>query len=166
MRATQILNFQQTATSNLRRPWQTFKDGQIWYGLTTRGSKRHALTTKQGNKHYYKGTGSSGYGFFNKAGKYIINWSRVRTYVVPADLQHTELKALVSPNVPEIYQKYIGYKDGVKSADLAWKNITDFIEYGENYNDQDIEANQYLEEFVNPKIVKAEQVDLDSIKQV
>lgn len=156
MRASQVLNFQPSAAVNLRRPWQTFRDGQIWYGLTTRGSKRHPLTTKQGNKHFYKGTGSSGYGKVNRSGHYVVNWAKVRTYVVPQGLHSTDLKALVSPNVPQIYQKYVGYDDGAKSADLAWKNVRDFIEFGENYNDQDLEANQYYEEFTNPKVVAAE----------
>lgn len=159
MRASDVLNFQQTAVANLRRPWQTFKDGQIWYGMTTRGSKRHPLTTKQGNKHYYKGTGSTGYGKLNKAGVYIVNWSKVRTYIVPTDLHNTELKPLVSANVPQIYQKFTGYSDGMKSPELAWKNIADFVEYGENYNEQDSEESRYLEEFVNHDIHKTEQAE-------
>lgn len=157
MRASAVLNFQQSTTANLRRPWQTFRDGQIWYGLTTRGSKRHPLTSKQGNKHYYKGTGSSGYGKLNKAGQYIVNWEKVRTYVVPADLHNTDLKPLVSGNVPQIYQRFEGYSDGIKSPELLWNNIKDFIEYGENYNDQDLEKNNYLEEFIHPDVIKAEQ---------
>lgn len=93
-----------------------------------------------------------------------MNWSRVRTYVVPADLQNSDLKALVSPNVPEIYQKYVGYDDHAKSAELAWNNVVDFIEYGENYNTQDLEANQYSEEFINPAVIKSEQVELNEPK--
>ncbi|KAK6457797.1 mitochondrial 54S ribosomal protein YmL27 [Scheffersomyces xylosifermentans] len=159
MRASQVLNFQQAAVSNLRRPWQTFRDGQIWYGITKLGTKRSPLTTKQGNKHYYKGTGSSGYGKLNASGTYIMNWSKVRTYVVPKDLHGTELKALVSPNTPQIYQRVIGYEDGFKSPELAFNSIIDFIEYGENYNDQDLEKNQYLDKIVNPKVVEAEQAE-------
>lgn len=149
MKASTNLLFQSTSATSLRRPWQTFRDGQIWYGLTTRGSKRHPLTTKQGNKHYYKGTRSSGYGKLNKSGIYIMDWSKVRTYVVPPDLQNTELKALVSPNVPQIYQRYIGYSDGPKSAELAWQNVVDFVEHGENYDNRDLEKNDYLEEYIN-----------------
>lgn len=156
MKASLILNFQATGTVALRRPWQTFKDGQLWYGMTKVGSKRHPLTTKQGNKHFYKGTGSSGYGKLNKNGTYIIDWNKVRTYVVPADLHNTELRALVSPKVPEIYQKYVGYDDGAKSADLAFQNLVDFVEYGENYNSVDLEDAGYLEEFVNPNAKQAE----------
>lgn len=78
-----------------------------------------------------------------------MDWSKVRTYVVPPDLQNTELKALVSPNVPQIYQRYIGYSDGPKSAELAWQNVVDFVEHGENYDNRDLEKNDYLEEYIN-----------------
>lgn len=150
MRPSQALNFQQSCVASLRRPWQTFRDGQIWYGLTKSGSKRHQLTTKQGNKHYYKGTRSSGYGHLNKSGHYIVNWEKVRTYCVPADLATTDLKALVSPKVPQIKQKFVGYQDGAKSPELAFDNLVKFVEYGENYADVDLEASNYLEEFEKP----------------
>jgi len=156
MRASSIVSFHQTTSVGLRRPWQTFKDGQIWYGMMKLGSKRHPLTTKQGNKHYYKGTGSSGYGRLNKNGTYLVNWDKVRTYVVPADLNSTELKPLVSPKTPQIYQKYVGYTDGVKSPELAMKNIIDFVELGENYNNVDLEKSNYLEEFVHEDVIKSE----------
>lgn len=156
MKASSVLSFQQTATTNLRRPWQTFKDGQLWYGVMKSGSKRHPLTSKQGNKQYYKGTRSSGVGKLNNAGNYIVDWSKVRTYVTPSEMMLTGLKPLVSPNVPQTRQKYVGYSDGAKSPELAWKNIVDFIEYGEGYDDYDFESNQYLQEFINPELVKSE----------
>lgn len=160
MKASSVLNFQSSPVANLRRPWQTFKDGQIWYGLTKLGSKRHQLTSKQGNKHFYKGTGSTGVGKLNNAGNYIMNWSKVRTYVVPTDLYLSNMKPLVSPTTPQIEQRFVGYSDGPKDAELAWKNIVDFIEYGENYDQQDLEKNEYMEEYVNPKVVKDQTVDL------
>lgn len=153
MRASTVLNFQNTASNALRRPWQTFKDGQIWYGITKLGSKRHPLTTKQGNKHYYKGTRSSGIGSLDKYGSYSVNWSKVRTYVVPTSTSEG-LKALVSGNVPQIKQKFVGYQDGPKDAELAWNNIKKFIELGENYDVVDYEGVDYLQEFINPKVVE------------
>lgn len=159
MKASRVLSFSETPQKALRRPWQTFRDGQLWYGITNRGSKRHPLTSKQGNKNFYKGTGSSGIGKLDKHGRYIINWEKVRTYVVPGDLHNTELRALVSPNVPQIRQKYTGYWDGPKSPELAWKNIVDFIENGENYDFQDLEANEYFEEYVNPNSMKERDTD-------
>ncbi|OBA22472.1 hypothetical protein METBIDRAFT_31365 [Metschnikowia bicuspidata var. bicuspidata NRRL YB-4993] len=159
MRASSVISFQQSVASNLKRPWQTFKDGQIWYGLTKRGSKRHPLTGKQGNKHFYKGTGSTGYGKLNSMGVYVMDWKKVRTYVVPAELNSSDLKALVSPKVPQVLQTFKGYTDGFKDPQLAWHNIKDFIEFGENYNDRDLEKTQYLEEHVHPDIVAAEQAE-------
>ncbi|KAG7664005.1 MRPL27 [[Candida] subhashii] len=151
MRASQILNFQSTASINLRRPWQTFKDGQLWYGFSKTGSKRHRLTTKQGNKHYYKGTGSSGIGSWTSDGRYILNWDKVRTFVVPTTLNSTNLKALVSPRTPEIKQQLVGYNDSWKSPELALDNIVNFVEHGENYSNIDLEKADYLERIVNPK---------------
>lgn len=156
MRASSVLNFQLAVSASLRRPWQTYRDGQIWYGQTKLGSKRHPLTTKQGNKHFYKGTGSSGYGKSNRNGDYVVNWNKVRTYVVPSALNSTELNALVSPNTPEIKEKYIGYHDGPKNPELAFQKIIDFIELGENYNNSDLEQAGYYEEIVHPDIVKSE----------
>src|SRR4051794_2581542 len=48
---------------------------------------RHALSTKKANKGYYKGTGSGSMGSHTKHGGYVIDWSKVRTYVVPKDLK-------------------------------------------------------------------------------
>lgn len=49
--------------------------------------RRLALTTKQVNGGYYKGTGSGSMGWHTKHGGYIIDWRKVRTYVVPKNLE-------------------------------------------------------------------------------
>lgn len=49
-----------------------------------RSIRRLALTTKQVNGGYYKGTRSGSMGRHTKHGGYIINWDKVRTYVVPS----------------------------------------------------------------------------------
>lgn len=166
MRASSVLSFQLTAAASLRRPWQTFRDGQLWYGITTRGSKRHPLTSKQGNKNFYKGTRSSGYGKSDAAGNYIVNWAKVRTYVAPANMASSDLKALVSPNVPQLMQVFDGYPDKFKNSELAWHSIKLFIELGENYNNQDLEKNGYLEEYIHPDRLQANQEDLSEfVKQ-
>lgn len=149
MRASQILNFQNTALANLRRPWQTFKDGQIWYGQIMSGSKRHPLTTKQGNKNFYKGTGSTGIGKLNNQGVYIMDWSKVRTYVTPS-FNNPNLKALVSQQTPQISQKFIGYNDQFKDPEFAWDNIVNYIESGSGYSQVNLEETEYLETFENP----------------
>lgn len=48
-----------------------------------RALRRLALTTKQAGKDYYKGTGTGSMGSHTKFGAYRIDWSKVRTYVVP-----------------------------------------------------------------------------------
>lgn len=144
MRGTSVLSFQQTAAASLRRPWQTFKDGQIWYGYTKSGSKRHPLTTKQGKHNFYKGTRSSGVGKLNNQGQYIVDWTKVRTYVVPS-FGNLGLKPLVFERSPEITQKFEGYPQRFQDPQLAWDNIKTFIEKGVGYSEQDLEANEYVE---------------------
>jgi hypothetical protein len=41
------------------------------------------LTTKDVNKGYYKGVGTGSMGRHTKYGTYVIQWEKVRTYVVP-----------------------------------------------------------------------------------
>jgi len=48
---------------------------------------RHALSTKQANKGFYKGTGTGSTGRHTSHGGYIIEWEKVRTYVVPKNLK-------------------------------------------------------------------------------
>ena len=49
--------------------------------------RRLALTTKQANKGFYKGTGTGSTGRHTKHGGYVIEWAKVRTYVAPANLK-------------------------------------------------------------------------------
>jgi len=49
--------------------------------------RRLALTTKQTNKGFYKGTGSGSMGRHTKHGGYVIEWDKVRTYVCPPNLK-------------------------------------------------------------------------------
>jgi len=41
------------------------------------------LTTKDVNKGFYKGTRTGSMGRHTKYGGYVIEWNKVRTYVVP-----------------------------------------------------------------------------------
>jgi large subunit ribosomal protein L41 len=47
------------------------------------------------NKGFYKGTGSGSMGDHTKHGGYIINWDKVRTYVVPDGLDQFPVSNLV-----------------------------------------------------------------------
>ncbi|CAI5757585.1 unnamed protein product [Candida verbasci] len=156
MRASSVLNFQATTSNALRRPWKTYKDGTLFYGQIKSGSKRHPITTKQGNKHFYKGTRSTGIGNLDSRGRYHINWEKVRTYVVPKDLNTSSLKALVSPKSPEFIQQVIGYHDQWKSPELALHNAINFVEYGANYSVTDLEQDGYIERIVHPNIIAKE----------
>jgi large subunit ribosomal protein L41 len=48
---------------------------------------RLALNTKQTNKGFYKGTGTGSVGRHTKHGGFIVEWDKVRTYVVPKNLK-------------------------------------------------------------------------------
>lgn len=56
--------------------------------------RRLALTTKQANKGFYKGTGSGSMGRHTKHGGFEIEWDKVRTYVVPKNLKDFEASQL------------------------------------------------------------------------
>ncbi|ORZ27789.1 mitochondrial ribosomal protein L27-domain-containing protein [Lobosporangium transversale] len=55
------------------------------FGITRcimRGASRQQLTAKRGRNHY-KGTGSGSMGRHTKRGRYVIEWEKVRSFVVP-----------------------------------------------------------------------------------
>lgn len=80
-----------TQVNQLLRPWKTYKDGTLFYGSSKTGSNRHPLTTKQGNKNFYKGVRASGNGSHTPTGRFTIHFNKVRTYVVPAGLSNTDV---------------------------------------------------------------------------
>lgn len=144
MRATQILNFQQSPVAALLRPWKKFRDGTLFYGIAKSGSRRHPLTTKKGNKNFYKGTRSSGIGKFTTKGRYIINWDKVRTFVVPTEF-NAELKPLVSPNAPQIQNHYKSYEQGPLDPKLYFTKIREYVLYGNKETEEAALKDKYLE---------------------
>lgn len=68
-----------------------FKERLIPFRAPHPTNRRSKLTTKQGNKDFYKGTGSANMGQHTKHGRYIIDYHKVRTYVVPAELATTDV---------------------------------------------------------------------------
>ncbi|GMM33181.1 mitochondrial 54S ribosomal protein YmL27 [Saccharomycopsis crataegensis] len=130
MKQTCVNLFHETAATQLKRPWKKYRDGTLFYGLTKAGSKRHALTTKQGNKTFYKGTRASGVGSHTKFGEYVINWSKVRTYVAPAkETWNKELSPLIRETVPEVRNSFAGFK-GPSDPKLYLKKLNEYIVYG------------------------------------
>ncbi|KAL2075453.1 hypothetical protein VTL71DRAFT_396, partial [Oculimacula yallundae] len=77
--------------------------------------RRLALTTKQTNKGYYKGTGSGSMGSHTKHGGYLMDWDKVRTYVVP-DLSNFKLTPFITKNMaarPKVEgREWRGLEDG------------------------------------------------------
>ncbi|KAI8982484.1 mitochondrial ribosomal protein L27-domain-containing protein [Mycotypha africana] len=73
------------------------------FGVTRsiqRGASRLQLTAKKGH-NYYKGTGSGAMGRHTKKGGYIVDWNKVRTFVVP-DLEGFALGPYVSRKTPQL----------------------------------------------------------------
>ena len=59
-----------------------------------RGARRRPLTGKTGNKDYYKGSGGGSMGYNTKRGKYLIDATKLRQFVVP-NLEDCLLKPYV-----------------------------------------------------------------------
>ncbi|CAB4254562.1 similar to Saccharomyces cerevisiae YBR282W MRPL27 Mitochondrial ribosomal protein of the large subunit [Maudiozyma barnettii] len=129
MKPTSVRYFSQTAVEQLTRPWKKYRDGTLFYGLSKSGNRRTPLTTKQGNKTMYKGTRSSGIGKHTKFGEYVINWTKVRTYVTPKYL-NMDLKPLLSSNLPELKHEFKGYSKGPQDTKLYIQKLKDFIMNG------------------------------------
>ncbi|KAL8671845.1 MAG: hypothetical protein Q9168_003661 [Polycauliona sp. 1 TL-2023] len=86
--------------------------------------RRLALTTKQVNGGYYKGTGSGSMGRHTKHGGYIIDYRKVRTYVVPANLKDFKLTPFVTKTMEPLKGDFEGDAKGGLSGDRyldRWK---------------------------------------------
>ncbi|CDH12524.1 probable 54S ribosomal protein L27,mitochondrial [Zygosaccharomyces bailii ISA1307] len=129
MKATAANLFHESPLALLTRPWKRYRDGTLFYGSSKTGNRRTPLTTKQGNKTMYKGTRSSGVGKHTRYGGYAINWDKVRTFVTPRDY-NTELKPLVSHNVPELTHTFKGYSQGSLDPQLYFMKLREYIKNG------------------------------------
>ncbi|EON99814.1 putative 50s ribosomal protein 27 protein [Phaeoacremonium minimum UCRPA7] len=77
------------------------------------------LTTKNVNKGYYKGTGTGSMGRHTKYGGYVIEWPKVRTYVVPAGLSTFKVGCFLS---------YIGNAKYEETTDAdTYAQLTPFV---------------------------------------
>ncbi|KAL8759196.1 MAG: hypothetical protein Q9199_000954 [Rusavskia elegans] len=86
--------------------------------------RRLALTTKQVNGAYYKGTGSGSMGRHTKHGGYIIDYKKVRTYVVPTDLKDFKLTPFVTKTMEPLKGLFEGDPKGGLSGERyldRWK---------------------------------------------
>ncbi|KAF8467612.1 mitochondrial ribosomal protein L27-domain-containing protein [Kalaharituber pfeilii] len=84
-----------------------------------RSLRRLALTTKMVGKGYYKGNRTGSMGRHTRHGGYIIDWNKVRTYVVP-DLKGFMLTPFVTKKLPYTRGRYAG-EEGPMSGELFLK---------------------------------------------
>ncbi|MCJ1407990.1 hypothetical protein MMC19_002062 [Ptychographa xylographoides] len=87
--------------------------------------RRLGLTTKMVTGGFYKGTGSGSMGRHTKHGDYVIEWHKVRTYVVPEQLRDFKLTPFVTRNMEPLKGKFHKAKKGGLSGHLylkKWKN--------------------------------------------
>lgn len=68
--------------------------------LLSRAARKLRLTTKQAGHNYYKGTGSGSMGRHTKHGGFVVEWHKVRTYVVP-QLEGFHMTPFVSKRIEE-----------------------------------------------------------------
>ncbi|KAI4598203.1 hypothetical protein KJ359_003087 [Pestalotiopsis sp. 9143b] len=91
----------------------------------TRKFRKLPLTTKDINKGFYKGTRTGTMGRHTRFGGYIIEWERVRTYVVPAGLDAFKLSPFVTNKIKRTRGRYEGYEGGPSDPSLyleRWKD--------------------------------------------
>ncbi|TVY27644.1 54S ribosomal protein, mitochondrial [Lachnellula hyalina] len=91
---------------------------------------RLALTTKMTNKGFYKGTGSGSTGSHTRYGGYLIDWDKVRTYVVPENLKDFKLTPFVTKKIKPFKGRFEGDPKGAFSGEAylnKWK-----VENGED----------------------------------
>jgi len=73
------------------------------------------------NKGYYKGTGSGSMGRHTKHGGYIIEWEKVRTYVVPPNLKDFHLSPFITRRMKPTKGRFEGDPKGAFSGDAYLK---------------------------------------------
>ncbi|KAI9839427.1 MAG: hypothetical protein M1837_002076 [Sclerophora amabilis] len=86
--------------------------------------RRLALTTKQVNGGYYKGNRTGSVGRHTKYGTYRIDWSKVRTYVVPEGLKDFNLTPFVTRKIKVTRGRFEGNPKGGFSGERyldRWK---------------------------------------------
>eukprot|EP00049_Salpingoeca_infusionum_P004964 m.86403 g.86403 ORF g.86403 m.86403 type:complete len:91 (+) comp12805_c0_seq1:113-385(+) len=77
------------------------------FGVATamlRGARRGVMTSKRGNKNFYKGRGASPTGYHTRKGGYVQDPFKRVEFVVP-NLENCELKPYVSLRAPLVKGK-------------------------------------------------------------
>jgi len=107
------------------------KATQVLQAITSRPYRKLRLTTKDINKGFYKGTGSGSMGRHTKHGGYVIEYRKVRTYVVPKGLGDFKLTPFVTKKMAPTYGDYTeqGDAEGPRSPAAylrRWKSENGF----------------------------------------
>ncbi|KAG5358466.1 54S ribosomal protein L27 [Yarrowia sp. B02] len=134
--------------TQLLRPWKKDRAGymfNLFYGVSKNGNKRLPLTSKQGNKNFYKGHGAAGVGKTTSKGRYIINRDKVRTFVVPAGLESCDLKPFVSPTLEPIKNTFRGYT-GPLDPKLTVKKVNEYVKTGPVVQEDSPDRKNWLEQ--------------------
>ncbi|KAF6237842.1 hypothetical protein HO173_004043 [Letharia columbiana] len=83
--------------------------------------RRLPLTTKQVSNGFYKGTGTGATGRHTKHGGYVIEWRKVRTYVVPEQLKDCKLTPFVTRKMRPSKGRFEGEFKGPLSGEAYLK---------------------------------------------
>lgn len=74
--------------------------------LLSRAARKLKLTSKQAGPNYYKGYGSGAMGRHTKHGGYVIEWHKVRTFVVPTIRDDFYMTPFVSKRIDKPKNMY------------------------------------------------------------
>ncbi|KAI9106177.1 mitochondrial ribosomal protein L27-domain-containing protein [Phlyctochytrium arcticum] len=75
-----------------------------------RGATRGVMNSKQGNKNFYKGTGSGRMGRWTARGRFLLEPWRFRSWEIP-ELSNCELKPFVSKNADKHFRQSHSFRD-------------------------------------------------------
>ncbi|KAI8907113.1 mitochondrial ribosomal protein L27-domain-containing protein [Powellomyces hirtus] len=81
------------------------------------GATRGVMTSKRGNKNFYKGTGSGKMGRWTTRGRYILEPWRFRQWIVP-DLTMCELKPFVSKEANQWVRRDHSFRDYFRKENI------------------------------------------------
>ncbi|KKK13000.1 hypothetical protein P175DRAFT_0432077 [Aspergillus ochraceoroseus IBT 24754] len=109
---------------------------------------RLRLTTKQVNGGYYKGNRTGSMGYFAKNGSYVIDWKKVRTYVVPENLNEFKLTPFVTKRMAPTRSKYtndLEKNSKIITVERAFGG-KDYLDMWASDNGQEVLERERLEE--------------------
>ncbi|KAK2737701.1 hypothetical protein FQN57_007449 [Myotisia sp. PD_48] len=130
---------------------------------------RLRLTTKQVGRGYYKGnrTGSMG-AHGAKKGTYFIDWTKVRTYVVPEGLEDFKLTPFVTKRMEPtrtMFTKTVVYGDRERVQPRAYTG-SDFLKEWNEENEPEVEELKMQEEELASKSQESVKPELQPTEKI